>query len=247
MGSESRQTVLNSLHFKTEHLPSELIYGSLIAYVLFTRAVVDLGGFALQAFLTLVASYQIAAILWNIWLRRIPDLWDIVYWTFGTTIFSASYVLIMYGVAAIAIDTWGWLKSFWGQLDPLTNQSQFIVITGLITLFAGCLFYLFRIKQRFLYGFTEACIGVVVGMHRVTLEQWPEAPKNTDFYLALLTASIYLVVRGIDNMHQAYRDNDPTLQRIYRFFLRKSLTTRITTRVSRVRAVRMRKTKKIQR
>jgi glucan phosphoethanolaminetransferase (alkaline phosphatase superfamily) len=248
MSSETRAAVLNSIRFKPEHPPSELLYVSLMAYALFTRTVADIEAYALPAFVTLVACYQIAGLLLQLSTRRLPDLWDIVYWAFGTTIFIAGYVLVIYGVVAIAVDVWIWLQAFWAELDPLANQTQFTVVTGLMTVTAGSLFFRFRLKQRFLYGLTEACVGVIVGMHRVTLEQWSGVPKSTGFYLALLTAGIYLVVRGLDNMHQAQRDGDLTLQRFARLVLRKSFPSKVTRRrVSQVRRTRMRKVNAVER
>ncbi|MDP1634927.1 MAG: hypothetical protein Q8L69_09630 [Gallionellaceae bacterium] len=206
----------------------------------------DIEKYALPAFVGLVAFYQIAGLLTLIWKRQVPDHWDVVYWTFGTTIFTVGYVLAMYGAIAIAIDAWHWVGGVLAELAPLTNQTQFMVVTGLMSITAGCLLFWFRLKQRFLYGLTETCVGVIVGMHRVTLEQWTGVPKNTGFYIALLTAGIYLVVRGLDNMHQAYLDGDSALQRIIgRVF--KPLSSKATrTRIARVRTIRMRKVRKIK-
>jgi hypothetical protein len=247
MSSDSRTAVLNSFRYKSEHLPSELIFGSAMAYALFTRTVADMKESALPALVALVAMYLIAgllSLLWMFWKRRMPALWDVVYWGFGPSIFAVGYVLAMYGFFAIAFDVWTWLKEFWAGLNPLANQTQFMGVTGLMTVIVGGLFFRFRLKQRFLYGLTETCVGVGVGMHRVTLEQWSGAPKNTGFYLALLTAGIYLVVRGLDNMHQARLGGDQTLERWARFILRKSLPIKVTWhRVSRVRRTRMRKIK----
>lgn len=243
MSVETRQAVFNSFRFKaSEHLSSELIYGGLVAYVLSTRTVLDIEENAIPAFLVLVACYQMAGLIVKAWQRQVPDRWDLVYWFFGTTIFSAGYILAMYGGVAIAVDVWAQLNVFLAQLDPLANQTQFMVVTGLTVSVVGYLLFWFRLKQRFLYGLTEAGVGVFVGMHRVTMEQWSGVPTSANFYLALLTAGIYLIVRGLDNIYQAYRDDDPTLQRFALFFLRKPLRRdEVRRRVPRIRPIRMRK------
>ena len=244
MSSESREAVLNSLRYKSEHLPSEVIYVSLIAYLLYMRTPSDIEKYTLPYFLFMVVAYQIAGVISQLISRRMPDFWDIVYWTFSTTIFSASYVLIAYGIIALGFDTWEWLKVFWLVLDPLANQTQFIVVTGLMTISVGALFFWFRLKQRFLYGLSEVLVGVGVGMHRVTLEQWSGVPESTGFYIALLTAGIYLVVRGLDNMHQAQRNGDPMLHRVIRLF-RKPLPSKVKPpHLSRFRRTLIRKLKR---
>lgn len=242
MSTETRKAILDSFRFKVEHWPSELIYGALILYILYARTLSDIEENVLPFFWALVACYQIAGLIARIWMRKIPDQWDLLYWVGGTTIFSVSYVLAMYGAIALGADIWAHLNLFWESLDPLTNQTQFMVVTGVAVCAAGCVLFWFRLKQRFLYGLTEIGVGVFLGMHRVTMEQWSGAPTSAGFYLALLTASIYLAVRGADNIHQAYKDNDSTLKRFSLFFLRKPLRpTETHRRVSKVRAIRIRR------
>lgn len=242
MSAETKKAVLDSFRFSVEHWPSEIIYSALILYVLYTRTLLDIQENALPFFGALVVCYQIAGLIARIWMRKIPDQWDLIYWIGLITIFSASYVLVMYGVIALVVDILTQLSLFWESLDPFANQTQFMVVTGFAVCGVGGVLFWFRLKQRFLYGITEIGVGVSFGMHRVTIEQWSGAPTCAGFYLALLTAGIYLVVRGADNIHQAYKDNDPTLHRFSLFFLRKSLRpSEQRRRVSRVRAIQVRK------
>jgi hypothetical protein len=243
MSLATRAAVLKAIRYKSEHMPSELFYVLLIAYLLYARTFEDIVKYALPVFLVLVICYQVAGLLIKLfWDRQMPDRWDIIYWTPGTTIFSASYVLIMYGLVALAKDIWYGIGTLWAVVDP-NKQDQFTVVAGLMVVSGGGLLYWFRLKQRFLYGLTEAIAGVLVGMHRVSLEQWSGVPKSTGFYLALLTAGIYLVVRGIDNMHQAQRAGDPTLLRIARLLSTTPPPNKILKRhrIPRVRRSSMRK------
>ena len=117
MSSETRAAVLQSVRFKPEHLSSEFFYVALIGYVLFTRRVADMDEYALPVFLVLVAGYQLAGLILQIVRRRLPDVWDVLYWTGGTFIFSAGYVLAMYGLIAIAIDAWSLLNALRNTRD----------------------------------------------------------------------------------------------------------------------------------
>ena len=51
------------------------------------------------------------------------------------------------------------------------------------------------------YGFTEVLVGATVAGYRVATNQG----LNTELYLVVLTAGIYLVVRGLDNVQQGLK------------------------------------------
>jgi hypothetical protein len=93
-------------------------------------------------------------------------------------------------------------------LRDLSGKSWLIAATALITVLLGAGFFVFRLRQRFLYGATEALAGAAVAAHRVSLEPGTALPSETGFYFAVLTAGVYLVVRGLDNMHQAVLNRD---------------------------------------
>jgi hypothetical protein len=85
-----------------------------------------------------------------------------------------------------------------------------IAATGSVTALLGAAFFMFRLKQRLLYGLTEALAGIAVAAHRVSLERDAGLPTDTGFYFAVLTAGVYLVVRGLDNMHQGLKVENAT-------------------------------------
>jgi hypothetical protein len=84
-------------------------------------------------------------------------------------------------------------------------KSVIITLTAAATILVGALFFYFRLKQRFLYGATEAVAGVLVAAHRVSIEPGIGLPTDSAFYFAFLTAGVYLVVRGLDNMHNGIK------------------------------------------
>lgn len=101
----------------------------------------------------------------------------------------------LYGTGVGTIDLFEWsLKT--EKWKPLG-----IAMTTAYTLGAGGFLFAFRYSTRALYGLTEVAAGVAVAVHRVI------SPSKIDLndlglHLALLTAGIYLVVRGFDNIHQ---------------------------------------------
>lgn len=97
------------------------------------------------------------------------------------------------GVGAIDLFVWSLATDEW---KPLA-----VVLITLYTLAAGWLLFGFRYSARALYGLTEVAAGVAVSVHRVIT---PSIIRLDDLslHLAILTAGIYLVVRGFDNIHQ---------------------------------------------
>ena len=219
MSLSTRTAVLESMRYKPVDHWSMWVVPIFMAYVLFTRTITDLEQTWWPFYLGIVGLHFIGGVGIAIAYREFPDLWDVLYWCGLAIVFDVSITLYMYGGIALAYDSWQWLTT---KFDPLASRSQFIFWTGLTTIGAGLLFFQFRLRQRFIYGLTEACVGVLVAMHRVTMEEWPGVPKSTAFYVALLTAGIYLVVRGLDNMYQARRDGDVMAKRFINFVLRRS-------------------------
>ncbi|WP_127805867.1 hypothetical protein [Hydrogenophaga sp. NH-16] len=103
-----------------------------------------------------------------------------------------------YGIGVVARDAYPWL------LTELSGQGP--VVVGLAALLFGLLLFAVRQWSRILYGVSEVIVGVVVAVYR-------HAPGssiwNPDAFLLLLTAGIYLVVRGLDNIQQGRSRNPP--------------------------------------
>ncbi|MDE1141157.1 MAG: hypothetical protein PW999_16110 [Paraburkholderia tropica] len=107
-------------------------------------------------------------------------------------------------LAALFLDIWfigermnalipGWIYSM------STHKNSFTVR---VTLLLGVALFLFRFKFRVIYGFTEVCAGLLLAYRAADSSKNP-FPLTDPIFLFLLTASaVYIVVRGIDNMHQ---------------------------------------------
>lgn len=79
-----------------------------------------------------------------------------------------------------------------------------------IVLTAGMLLFIFRLLLKSLYGLTEVGVGVYLGVQR--LGSWSDSSPSNLLHVSpttavtVLVAGVYLVVRGLDNFHQATND-----------------------------------------
>lgn len=102
------------------------------------------------------------------------------------------------------------------NLSPSTNQVDFVWFAAFAVLATGTTLYLVRLRLRFAYGLTEAVVGVALAVFRFLPDLFLNR-SDLGLYVALLSASVYLVVRGADNMHQAWKEkSDPTVRLLLR-------------------------------
>lgn len=129
------------------------------------------------------------------------------------------YSLLLVGAIYYAIGAAA--KDFYLLLiSPSSLKPVSIFFSGLLTIAFGSVLFIIRLKMRFMYGVTEALVGVAVVMHRVNESDVYVLPTDTGFYLAVLTAGIYLVVRGLDNAHQAWTKDplDPATNKLKKIY-----------------------------
>ena len=109
---------------------------------------------------------------------------------------TAGVITAFYFCIVVSLwDTFWWLYARW------TLQIGSIMATSAVTLISGTLLFYVRFKARTLYGLTEAIAGISIASFKF-LETGTNAFLQPNFYLVILTAGVYLVVRGLDNMHQ---------------------------------------------
>ncbi|MBA3680281.1 MAG: hypothetical protein H0W73_03700 [Bacteroidetes bacterium] len=129
-------------------------------------------------------------------------------------------LLVIAGISNYSIfvgikDIFLWIKS------PSISKTSAIILTSLFTLALGSGLFYFRLRMRAIYGLTEAAIGIVVAGNRALTQM--DQFASSDFYLAILTASVYLIVRGFDNIHQGLT-KDPIDQygtKLFAFFKKR--------------------------
>jgi hypothetical protein len=203
-------------HVKTDGTLS-IIAGSVLFALYWVLSLID----QLELGLTWMAAFSILFISLFIWEAidngESPD-------TSGLFL-SFLYSMLLFAVVAAALVASGVTLAYvaWKHLSPVFLRipaalrefgfrSWLSVLAAALTLAVGALFFWFRLRQRFLYGATEAVAGAAVAAHRLSVEPGQGLPGDGGFYFAILTAGVYLVVRGIDNMHLALganADSDP--------------------------------------
>lgn len=109
---------------------------------------------------------------------------------FFVLLWASSY----YALAVSIKDMYSWI------LTPTFSESSNIILVVILTMFFGVLFFYCRLKWRAIYGITELIFGLIIAANKTT--EINSLELNSSFYLTFLTASIYLVVRGLDNIHQ---------------------------------------------
>jgi uncharacterized membrane protein len=106
---------------------------------------------------------------------------------------------IFYSIGASMKDLVYWMAALWIN-TPFISGPYRVVVTMLVTFAVGLALFYFRLKLRSVYGFSEAAVGLVVAAHLAQDQILKNS--NMGFYFAVLTAGVYLVVRGLDNVHQ---------------------------------------------
>lgn len=101
-----------------------------------------------------------------------------------------------YCLGVVVKDLYAWLPR------PSYGKPISLFLAGVATGVVGLALFLFRLRFRFVYGLSEVLVGVLVAVHRLTGESSQPGSTSAALYLAILTAGVYLVVRGLDNMHQ---------------------------------------------
>ena len=122
------------------------------------------------------------------------DSQGIAYATAAITSFFIS--TIIYGLGAALLD--GFEKL------PVTPSFWTLAGIGAVTLVIGLFCFWVRGTNRVLWGVTEVGVGVGLPVYRageMTLES-----LNADFAIFALTAGVYLIVRGLDNMSQGRKE-----------------------------------------
>lgn len=98
----------------------------------------------------------------------------------------------------------------WITKTQFFRESAGTLLAEVFVIVAGILLFWFRLRHRSFYGLTEALVGLSIAAQKVHQQGFQNLPR-TDVALVLLTASVYLFVRGLDNVHQGIygRDKDP--------------------------------------
>ncbi len=99
--------------------------------------------------------------------------------------------------------SWTLLKAIylWQMAEPQSGIFR-PMFGAVITLLLGVSLFGFRKGARGLYGLTEVVAGVSIAAYRISTENTDLLNASPEIYIVLLTAGVYLVVRGLDNMEK---------------------------------------------
>lgn len=124
---------------------------------------------------------------------------------------------LYYSLIASAYDLLFWLWGRWNHpyAGPLAVSAA--------VLFVGIALFWFRMRLRVTYGLTEILVGVSIASYKyIETAQGggPNAAADANLIIALLTAGVYLVVRGLDNMQQGLKavPSDPLCQPLINWY-----------------------------
>lgn len=174
------------------------IFGT--AYALFTHwdFAVKYSGWLLSL---LVAPIILHTFYYMFGYIRCPDAWPEFQESFDRAYampVAAAYGLMMYAFMGV-----GYFEVYKIAFSGTLTNTGSVLMVGLATCAVGVILFYLRLKWRFVYGFSEAVAGVIVAGQRFYSEVIVgSATSAGPLLLTILTAGVYLVVRGADNMHQ---------------------------------------------
>lgn len=166
-----------------------------LVHAILTRTVADFVRYPLW-FAAPATILLYGALLWEWWKSRPRKVSGEAAWMAllappGFYLVGAAYYVV--GVA---------IKDGYFTLQVLDlDRNGKIGLAVCVTLAAGLALFFFRLKLRSTYGVTEAAVGLVVAGSRVASDL-DKLGSDPALYLTVLTAGVYLVVRGLDNVQQ---------------------------------------------
>ncbi|XVJ47851.1 hypothetical protein ACDZ94_02595 [Pseudomonas sp. UBT] len=180
-----------------DFLPSPILISSALACILFSLLSPS-PGTTKKSFRTVWGSFKTLIVLWAL---------------------SALACLMLFGFGVSLFDV---CEHLWGVM---TYEGRFSLIVGFITFLAGAVFFWMRTKWRVTYGISEAFAGVAIASHRAYGDTTLWTTNDFGFYAAVLTAGVYLVVRGLDNVNQGRDLHRDPVMRIANWIKAQTFTT----------------------
>jgi flagellar biosynthesis GTPase FlhF len=111
--------------------------------------------------------------------------------------FGFGYVFVLLGAAFV---TFGLFTTVRDGIYYLTKLDS-VYLVAISALMVGIGLFFIRLHVRFWYGAVEVAVGVIVA---ISVYQSNAGKPATSLLLGVLTAGVYLIVRGLDNVHQGW-------------------------------------------
>jgi hypothetical protein len=190
-----------------------------VVYALLTRSRPEFQAVAVPAIVVSACLTSVAFLVWMATVLRAEQAAARAAGTPIPVVSGAPGVVVMLIAAGIGIGFTGVAFVALDMVEAIqriTGRNTLVLVTIGSTLVFGTLLFAVRLHLRLVYGISEALVGVTVAAHRASVESSTVVPTQPTFYLAVLTAGIYLVVRGLDNIHQAIKNPDDPVIRGWR-------------------------------
>jgi hypothetical protein len=139
------------------------------------------------------------------------------------TVVSVPILSVGFYVLGVSLyDLFRWARSF--VIVASYGPARIRILVALSSLGIGAICYAVRSRYRTCYGITEIIIGVLVALSKTSenstnFNQLEVTQVSSTFALAVLTASVYLIVRGFDNLAQGL-EKDPVVAASIRWLRR---------------------------
>ena len=164
----------------------------LLVYTLFNRLFVE---FLIYSILIDLGIFSVFAIFYYKFIKsKINIITSDVIRNLYFAIYFALFGPLYYSIGVFLTD----LPKFKSQID--ISSDLLIPLTVLVMLIIGLAIFYFRQHYKCIYGMTEVTVGVVIAANKIAPTK-DFANLSSEFYLALLTASLFLIVRGFDNIY----------------------------------------------
>jgi hypothetical protein len=137
------------------------------------------------------ASYFRSASLF----RRTRRRWERVEIVSFFFLLAAFISPVLLALSTFVLNALAWLQT------PSALSAVKIPSVVAATAFSATLLFWLRLKFRMIYGITEARLGLVVAYRLGSAATEVVPLRDPSFLIGFLTASVYLVVRGLDNVH----------------------------------------------
>lgn len=125
-----------------------------------------------------------------------------------TGVLSVIEAVVIYSAWAVVSDAYLWIHS----LSP--PRFLYVTLVGFFLLCVGMSLFFFRLKARFFFGLSEALSGFCIGIWKIPASADP-ITWNLDVVFVMVTASIFLIVRGFDNMHAGLSSNPDAILKAF--------------------------------
>lgn len=128
------------------------------------------------------------------------------------SIFMIDFVIVYaWACSLILMDFMDWLLSKATAIDHKLGVALFLALSIFL--------YIFRFYCRFIYGLTEVFVGLYMinnNLPKIIPQDDAEWRIDKHVYVAILTAGVYLIIRGVEGVH-LYYEKDKMLKIIVRF------------------------------